>query len=131
MEDKQVYIVLNPCHCRWRRWSRWTSPWSCVTPHCTAQPARTKSTTPSNQTADFQGSTTQGWSKNAFLTKHILISSQRFGPLPCVTTTQQVKAGEELFSYYRFTQSEIQPHDFRMYTVQDVFLLQVLALRLP
>ena len=26
----------------------------------------------------------------------------RFGPIPCVTTIQHVKKGEELFSYYRF-----------------------------
>jgi len=30
----------------------------------------------------------------------------RFGPLPCVTTTQQVKEGEELFSYYRYLLSD-------------------------
>ena len=29
-------------------------------------------------------------------------SHRRFGPIPCVTTTQHVKEGEELFSYYRF-----------------------------
>ena len=31
-----------------------------------------------------------------------LIISLRFGPLPCVTTTQHIKQGDELFSYYRF-----------------------------
>ena len=62
---------------------------------------------------------------------HYHFSEKRFGPLPCVTTTQQVKAGEELFSYYRFTQSEIQPHDFRMYTVQDAFLFRYLLSDCP